>query len=53
MVFSNLLHSCIDITITNELKGLQLTLTAYDKGGIFIEATPAATYISPITSSVG
>lgn len=53
MVSLNLLHSCVDITNTNEMKGLHLALTAYDKGGIFIEATPATTYISPITGSVG
>ena len=55
MVFSNLLHSRVDITITNKLKGLHLTLTAYiyEQRGIFIEATPAATYTSLITGSVG
>ena len=53
MVFSNLLHSRVDITITNELKGLHLALTAYEQRGIFIEATPATTYISPITGIMG
>ena len=53
MVFLNLLHSSVDITNTNEMKGLHLALTAYEKRGILIEATPATTYISPITGSVG
>lgn len=53
MVFLNLLHSCVDITNTNEMKGFHLAFTAYEKGGIFIEATPAMTYISPITGIVG